>query len=106
MGKVRCRAMIVACILLTCCTCASALDPSLDISQYAHTAWKSRDGFTRGAIQALAQTPDGYLWLGTEFGLVRFDGVKATPWQPPPGPQLPNGSLPATGRFGLERRRG
>ena len=68
---------------------AFALDPSLDVSQYAHTAWKIRDGFTEGPIQAIAQTPDGYLWLGTESGLLRFDGVRAVPWQPP-GEHLPS----------------
>jgi signal transduction histidine kinase/ligand-binding sensor domain-containing protein len=36
----------------------------------------------------MAQTPDGYLWLGTEFGLLRFDGVRTVPWQPPPGEKL------------------
>jgi signal transduction histidine kinase/ligand-binding sensor domain-containing protein len=76
--------------LLAWCPCASALDPALDVSQYAHTSWKVRDGFTKGAIGAIAQTPDGYLWLGTEFGLYRFDGVRAVPWQPPAGLQLPN----------------
>src|SRR5215469_17348906 len=90
MGKVWCRAVIVAVILQVYCACASALDPSLDISQYAHTAWKVRDGFTRGAITSLAQTPDGYLWLGTELGLVRFDGVRAVPWLPPAGESLPS----------------
>ena len=55
---------------------ALALDPSLDVSQYAHTAWTARDGFSVGAIFAMAQTPDGYLWLGSEFGLFRFDGVQ------------------------------
>ncbi|MBV8436734.1 MAG: hypothetical protein JOY95_04405, partial [Silvibacterium sp.] len=90
MGKVRCRAMIVAGILLACCACASALDPSLDVSQYAHTSWKMRDGFTKGAIWPIAQTPDGYLWLGTMFGLLRFDGVRAVPWHPPGGQQLPS----------------
>src|SRR4029434_9117190 len=34
-------------------------------------------------IYAVAQTPDGYLWLATEFGLVRFDGVKAVGWLAP-----------------------
>jgi signal transduction histidine kinase/ligand-binding sensor domain-containing protein len=68
---------------------AFALDPSLDISQYAHTAWKVRDGFSKGSIFAIAQTPDGSLWLGTDFGLLRFDGVRAVPWQPPAGQQLP-----------------
>ena len=67
-----------------------ALDPSLDVSQYAHTAWTARDGFSVGAIFAMAQTPDGYLWLGSEFGLYRFDGVKPVVWQPPAGQQLPN----------------
>jgi signal transduction histidine kinase/ligand-binding sensor domain-containing protein len=68
------------------------LNPSLDISQYAHTSWKIRDGFTKGNINTIAQTPDGYLWLGTEFGLLRFDGLKNVPWQPPP----PNQQLPAS----------
>src|SRR5579863_118181 len=73
---------ILAGLLFVCSPGAKALNPNLDVSQYAHTAWKVRDGFTRGGILAIAQTPDGYLWLGTEFGLYRFDGVRATPWQP------------------------
>jgi signal transduction histidine kinase/ligand-binding sensor domain-containing protein len=85
--------ILLAVMLLACCACAFALDPSLDISQYAHTAWRIRDGFTRGAINSIAQTPDGYLWLGTEFGLVRFDGVRAAPWQPPRDQQLPPGPI-------------
>jgi signal transduction histidine kinase/ligand-binding sensor domain-containing protein len=67
-----------------------ALDTSLDVSQYGHNAWSARDGFSVGAIFAMAQTPDGYLWLGSEFGLFRFDGVHAVLWQPPAGQQLPN----------------
>src|SRR5580693_549140 len=87
------RAVVALGILLACCRCAFALNPSLDISQYAHTAWKIRDGFTKGAIYSIAQTPDGYLWLGTEFGLVRFDGVRAVPWQPPQNQHLPPGII-------------
>jgi signal transduction histidine kinase/ligand-binding sensor domain-containing protein len=67
-----------------------ALDPSLDISQYGHAAWTAPNGFSVGAIFAMAQTPDGYLWLGGEFGLFRFDGVQAVPWQPPAGQKLPD----------------
>jgi len=77
-------------ILLAWCPCAFTLDPSLDVSQYAHTAWKIRDGFTKGTISSIAQTPDGYLWLGTEFGLLRFDGVRNVPWQPSPNHHLPS----------------
>jgi signal transduction histidine kinase/ligand-binding sensor domain-containing protein len=76
--------------LLAMPRCARALDSPLDVSQYAHTAWKVRDGFTKGLISSIAQTPDGYLWLGTEFGLLRFDGIRATPWLPPGGEQLPS----------------
>ncbi len=80
-------------ILLACCPGAFALDPSLDISQSAHTAWTLRDGFFKGVIMSIAQTPDGYLWLGTEFGLLRFDGVRSVPWQPPAGEHLPGGEI-------------
>ena len=66
---------------------ALALDP--EVGQYGHTAWTVQDGFAVGAIFAMAQTPDGYLWLGSENGLFRFDGVHATSWQPPAGQQLP-----------------
>ena len=70
-----------------------ALNPSLAVSQYAHTAWTVRDGFSLGNVYAMAQTPDGYLWLGTEFGLFRFDGVRFLPWQPPAGQQLPDKNI-------------
>src|SRR6266446_3924125 len=79
--------------VLLCSPVAWASDPALDVSQYAHTAWKGRDGFTKGSIFAIAQTPDGYLWLGTEFGLLRFDGVRAVPWQPPADQHLPSSTI-------------
>ena len=84
------RAATVVGALLACCNIASALNPSLDINQYAHTAWTARDGFFKGSIITIAQTPDGYLWLGTEFGLLRFDGVRFVPWLPPAGEHLPS----------------
>ncbi|HTT20254.1 MAG TPA: PAS domain S-box protein, partial [Candidatus Sulfotelmatobacter sp.] len=90
MGKAQTKAVVWLALVLACSACAFALDPSLDVSQYAHTAWKIREGFTKGTVFSTAQTPDGYLWLGTEFGLVRFDGVHAIPWQPPEGEHLPS----------------
>jgi ligand-binding sensor domain-containing protein/signal transduction histidine kinase len=68
---------------------ATALNPSLDISQYGHTAWTLREGTFQGYIEAIAQMPDGYLMLGTEFGLLRFDGVRFVPWKFPAGQDLP-----------------
>ena len=84
--RLPCRAVLALGVLLSCCPGAFALDPSLDISQYAHTAWRIREGFPNGRISAFAQTSDGYLWIGTDLGLVRYDGVKAVPWQPPRQP--------------------
>src|SRR5579862_1502923 len=52
----------------------SALNPDYRISQYLHTSWKSDLGLQ--AVRRLAQTPDGYLWLATRGGLVRFDGSR------------------------------
>jgi signal transduction histidine kinase/ligand-binding sensor domain-containing protein len=83
------KGIVALAVLLMCCPRASALDPSLDVNQYAHTAWNVRDGFSKGRVTSFAQTPDGYLWLGTEFGLLRFDGVRSVPWQPPRD-ELPN----------------
>ena len=84
------RGYLLSWILLASCPTAFALDPALDVSQYAHTVWKIRDGFAKGAIRSIAQTPDGYLWLGTEFGLLRFDGIRNLPWQPPGDQHLPS----------------
>src|ERR1700734_696667 len=77
------RATMAAGGLLVWCGIASALNPSLEINQYAHTAWTIREGFFKGTVTSIAQTPDGYIWLGTEFGLLRFDGVRSVPWQSP-----------------------
>ena len=75
------------------CPCAFSLNPALEITQYAHKSWTVREGFFKGSIYAIAQTPDGYLWLGTEFGLERFDGVRSVSWQPPQGEHLPGGRV-------------
>src|ERR1039457_3917025 len=61
-------------VYLAGCGSGFALNPSLDISQYGHNAWTVRGGYSLGNVYAIAQTPDGYLWLGGEFGLFRFDG--------------------------------
>jgi signal transduction histidine kinase/ligand-binding sensor domain-containing protein len=60
-----------------------ALDPTKHVSQYAHTAWRIQDGAFAGVPNAITQTADGYLWIGTLAGLVRFDGVRFVPWAAP-----------------------
>ena len=54
---------------------AHALHPNVPLSAYLHTTWTYKDGAPAG-ITVIAQTPDGWLWLGTPSGLYRFDGVK------------------------------
>jgi len=83
---------VLGCTLASC-PFAFALNAALDARQYIHTAWKVRDGFTKGTITSIAQTPDGYLWLGTELGLLRFDGVRSVRWQPPRTRQLPSNTI-------------
>src|SRR5262249_16968970 len=58
------------CVLVPCV----ASGRTKPLSQYLHDEWGSEKGFPGGAINAIAQTPDGYLWVGTQKGLVRFDG--------------------------------
>ena len=57
---------------------APGLDPQKPISQYLHDIWTIDQGLPQNGILAIAQGRDGYLWLGTEAGLVRFDGVTFT----------------------------
>jgi ligand-binding sensor domain-containing protein/signal transduction histidine kinase len=85
--------VIALATMLLACTGALALNPALDVSQYGHTSWKSRDGFAQGQITAIVQTPDGYLWLGTRFGLLRFDGVRLVSWRPPSDQHLPSDKI-------------
>ncbi|MCP4152635.1 MAG: response regulator [bacterium] len=55
-----------------------ALDPQTPVASYLHNAWDSNTGLPQNAVMAITQTPDGYLWLGTQEGLVRFNGEKFT----------------------------
>lgn len=63
---------------LAIATCFSpvlrGLDPNDSISRYIHDQWSEEDGFPGGTVNAITQTRDGYLWIGGEGGLVRFDG--------------------------------
>lgn len=66
---------------------ARALDANKPVAAYRHDVFEARAGAPRGAI-AMAQTADGWLWLGTPSGLVRFDGAAFEAWRPAAGEQL------------------
>ncbi len=86
------KSLMAGLVLVCCASLAQALDPNRILSQYMREHWGSEKGFTGGSVTALAQTSDGYLWIGTEKGLIRFDGFsflnfpQATPTTLPIGP--------------------
>jgi signal transduction histidine kinase/ligand-binding sensor domain-containing protein len=84
------RSLLLASALLISPPGAFAVAPPLQIAQYAHTSWTARDGAELGLVFAMAQTPDGYLWIAGSFGLFRFDGLRFVQWQPPDGQTLPS----------------
>ena len=58
-----------------------AFDFDKPVSEYTHTVWTHKDGLPSAYINSMAQTRDGYLWLGTADGLVRFDGARFVHWR-------------------------
>ncbi|HTV03655.1 MAG TPA: two-component regulator propeller domain-containing protein, partial [Luteitalea sp.] len=65
-------------VLSLCAAPATALDPSRALSQYVLRSWTSDDGLPQNTVTDIVQTPDGYLWIATQDGLARFDGVTFT----------------------------
>jgi ligand-binding sensor domain-containing protein len=86
------RSLAICLLLLTPATSILAVDPNKHISQYAHTAWRIQDGIFTGAPNAITQTTDGYICIGTQTGLVRFDGVQFVPWTPLAGQRFFSGN--------------
>jgi PAS domain S-box-containing protein len=56
------------------CPALHALNPANSIFQYNCRSWSSADGLKAGRINCIAQRQDGYLWMATQNGLIRFDG--------------------------------
>lgn len=70
--------LLILCVfapLLLCSNSISSLAQSSDSIPYSRRVWRNVDGLPEDFAQALAQTPEGYLWIGTSGGLVRFDGT-------------------------------
>jgi ligand-binding sensor domain-containing protein/signal transduction histidine kinase len=72
-----------------------ALDPKKSITQYHLDVWTEREGLPQGSVQAITQTHDGYLWIGTRDGLARFDGVSFTVFRGETTPGLPANDIRA-----------
>ncbi len=72
--------VIFALMILTCraesqIVASHGLNPLKALTRYTLDVWQTKDGLPHNHVQAILQTSDGYLWIGTEVGLARFDGV-------------------------------
>jgi signal transduction histidine kinase/ligand-binding sensor domain-containing protein len=85
--------LTIVALLAICFVPICSLAQEQRLSQYAHRAWLVRDGFFTGSPNAITQTADGYLWIGTASGLFRFDGSRFEPWSSPDGKKLPSNSI-------------
>lgn len=84
----------LACLVLFCLAhTASAIDPRRELSQYIRDRWGSSKGFPGGQVYSITQTGDGYLWIGAEKGLVRFDGINFRLFHHANTPLLPVGPV-------------
>src|SRR5437016_3786198 len=69
------KIFLVTFLILLAALPAHALDPAKRITQYTLDVWQTRQGLPQNSVQSIIQTRDGYVWFGTQEGLVRFDGV-------------------------------
>jgi ligand-binding sensor domain-containing protein len=70
---------------MLCSGVLHAVDGSRSTDEYLRRSWGTEQGLSDGRVNAIAQTPDGYLWVGTDRDLLRFDGKHFTSTQPPAG---------------------
>ncbi|MGO8934787.1 MAG: two-component regulator propeller domain-containing protein [Terracidiphilus sp.] len=82
-----------AALLLGVALPAAALEPSTPLANFGRQAWAMENGLPQNTVQALAQTKDGFLWLGTEAGLVRFDGIEFETYDRSSTPALPGSDI-------------
>lgn len=96
------RAAIISGAILAAAHPSTALDPSQAVTQYVHQEWRAEQGLPQSSVQAIIQDKDGYLWLGTQEGLARFDGVRFVPYRAGQTPGMTENFVSAL----LEDRRG
>ena len=85
--------LIVLALALLGGRAAYALEPTTPLANLNRQGWVMENGLPQNTIHALAQTADGFLWLGTEVGLVRFDGVNFATFDEHSKPALPSGDI-------------
>src|ERR1043166_7909786 len=72
---------------------ALALDPSRDLSQFNRQVWVTENGLPQNTVHSIVQTQNGYIWIATEEGLARFDGVRFTVFDKQNTPELKSNDI-------------
>ncbi len=80
-------------VLALAATPARALDPGRPLSTCAHRVWSAESGLLQDTASALLESRDGFLWIGTEEGLVRFDGARFTHYSRVNAPAFTNNEV-------------
>jgi signal transduction histidine kinase/ligand-binding sensor domain-containing protein len=97
LGKYRrwraCWSLLAVIALLACGLPCLALEPSTPLASYGRQTWVMENGLPQNTVQALVQTRDGFVWLGTEVGLVRFDGNGFQTFDKNSSPALPGNDV-------------
>jgi len=86
-------AVFTATWLLGYALAGQALEPSTPLANYGRQTWVMENGLPQNTVQALVQTGDGLVWLGTEVGLVRFDGSGFQVFDRNSSPALPGNDI-------------
>jgi ligand-binding sensor domain-containing protein/signal transduction histidine kinase len=82
-----------AAVLLICVPAGLAVEHSTPLANLGRQIWAMESGLPQNTVQALVQTRDGFVWLGTEAGLVRFDGVGFQVFDRSSNPALPGNDV-------------
>ena len=89
------RPALAVMLLAACLAPLCALDPKLELDEYAVERYTTENGLPQSSVMALVQTRDGYLWLGTYEGLARFDGQAFTVFDKSNTPEMESNSIKA-----------
>ncbi len=80
--------LLLAALAAPFSTAAAPVEPALGWQQFRLDSWKVRDGLPSDVVRSILQTREGYLWIGTQEGLARFDGVRFEPFDGVRQPQM------------------